>query len=269
MIGYTTAMTRALALPEQIPIGRMLRAYATEARFEIVNGLRNVGASVPFIVIPVVSYLLFGVLMFSPQDAGPDAPDYSNLLFCGFASLGALMPGIFGGINLAMERESRLLELKRALPAPAGANLLAKFVTTMAFTAIAMTLVSVAALMAGAISLSLGQVLAVWVVMVIGSIPFCAMGFLIGALSSASAAPAYGNLLFLPMMWLSGIFIPLPAILQPYVVIWPAFHLNQVALALGGVDEFVYLPLSLAAGVLVGVTVLCGGLAVRRLARSG
>lgn len=255
--------------PAELPIGRLLRAYANEARFETLNGLRTVGASIPFIVIPLVSYLLFGVLMFAPGDTAPDAPDYSRALFSGFACLGAMMPGIFGGINLAMERESRLLELKRAMPAPGGASLLAKIICQMAFTAIAMTLLAAAALLFGSAGLTTGQVLTISVVIVLGSIPFTAMGFLIGALASSSAAPAYGNLLFLPMMWLSGLFIPLPAILAPYAVIWPAFHLNQLALGLAGVDEFVYLPLSLAAGVLVGVTVLCGGLAVRRLARTG
>ena len=34
----------------------------------------------------------------------------------------------------------------------------------------------------------------------------------------------------LPMLWLSGLFIPLPKYPESWAVIWPAFHLNQVAL---------------------------------------
>jgi ABC-2 type transport system permease protein len=94
-------------------------------------------------------------------------------------------------------------------------------------------------------------------------------GLLIGSLASASAAPAYGNLVFLPMMWLSGLFIPLPESLEPWVIIWPTFHLNQLALGLAGVDQFTYIPPAMAAAVLAGVTVLCGGFAIRRLARGG
>jgi hypothetical protein len=45
--------------------------------------------------------------------------------------------------------------------------------------------------------------------------------------------------------------------------------LNQLALGLAGVDKFSFFPPELAAGVLVGVTVLFGGVAIHRLARVG
>ena len=57
--------------------------------------------------------------------------------------------------------------------------------------------------------------------------------------------------------------------LEAWVVIWPTFHLSQLALGLAGVEQFRFIPTSFAAGVLLGVTVLCGGLAIRRLARHG
>jgi hypothetical protein len=53
------------------------------------------------------------------------------------------------------------------------------------------------------------------------------------------------------------------------MVIWPAFHVNQLALGLAGVREFSFLPPAFAAGVLAGVTVVFGGLALGRLARRG
>jgi ABC-2 type transport system permease protein len=105
--------------------------------------------------------------------------------------------------------------------------------------------------------------------MIAGAIPFCAMGLFIGARASATAAPAFINLIFLPMLWLSGLFFPLPGVLERLVVIWPAFHLNQVALGLAGVSEFSFVPPQLSAAVLLGLTVLSGGLAIRRLARKG
>jgi ABC-2 type transport system permease protein len=53
------------------------------------------------------------------------------------------------------------------------------------------------------------------------------------------------------------------------VVIWPAFHLNQVALGSAGVSEFTFANPVISAAVLAGVTVLFGMLAIRRLARRG
>jgi ABC-2 type transport system permease protein len=172
-------------------------------------------------------------------------------------------------VILATERDGNLLKLKRALPLPPGAAIVAKVLMSMGVAAIALTLVAGSALLAGKITITLAQVAIIWGVLIVGTIPFCAMGLLIGALASGSAAPAWGNLVFLPMMWLSGLFIPLPDSLERWVVIWPTFHLDQLALGLAGVEQFTFIPPAMAAAVLAGVTVLCGGLAIRRLARVG
>lgn len=253
-----------------LPIRRVLRAYALETRFEIVGALRTVSFAVPFIVVPLAVYLLFGVVIAGGTAAsGPYGPGIANYLFAGFAVMGAIMPGLFSGVILAQEREGNLLRLKRALPQPPGASIVAKVLMAMAIAGVSVTLVAIAALLAGKITLSVGQVAIIWAVLIVGTIPFAAMGLLIGALVSGSAAPAWGNLVFLPMMWLSGLFIPLPKFLEKWVIIWPAFHLDQLALGLAGVRQFTFIPPALAAGVLVGVTVLSGGVAIRRLARVG
>lgn len=253
-----------------LTLRQTLRAYAMEVRFDTLGALRTPAFAIPFIALPVLIYVLFGVVINRNAGSGSEfGPGIANYLFTGFAVLAVAMPGIFSGVILAQEREGNLLRLKRAQPLPPGAVIVAKVLMSMAIAAVAVTLVVAAALAAGLLTISLGQVAVIWAVLIAGSIPFCAIGLLIGAISSSSAAPAWGNLLFLPMMWLSGMFIPLPAFLQSWVIIWPTFHLNQLALGLAGVEQFSFVPPAFAAGVLLGVTVLCGGLAIRRLARHG
>lgn len=255
---------------QPLPIARLLRAYAWEAGFETLGALRTAGFALPFLIVPVVIYLLFGVVLFGDAAAnGPHGKAIADYLFAGFGVLAVAMPGIFSSAILATERDGNLLQLKRALPAPPGAVIAAKVAMSLVVSTIAVTLVTLAALLADKITLSLGQVAVIWAVLVVGSIPFSAIGLLIGSLASGPAAPAWGNLFFLPMMWLSGLFIPLPGWLERWVIIWPSFHLDQLALGLAGVEPFIYIPPALAAGVLVGVTVVCGGLAIRRLARVG
>lgn len=255
---------------DPLPIGRVLRAYGVESGFEILGALRTAGFAIPFVVVPLAVYILFGVVMAGGSESkSPYGPGIANYLFSGFSVMASIMPGIFSGVILAQEREGNLLRLKRAMPLPPGATIVAKVVMAVAIAALAVTLVAIAAVVAGEITLSLGQVAIIWGSLIVGTIPFAAIGLFIGSLVSGSAAPAYGNLVFLPMMWLSGLFIPLPKVLEPWAVIWPAFHLNQVALGLAGVDQFRFIPTAVAAGVLVGVTVLFGGVAVWRLARVG
>ena len=68
---------------------------------------------------------------------------------------------------------------------------------------------------------------------VLGVLPFCAIGMFVGSLVSGQAAPAIVNLIFLPMAFLSGLWLPLqflPKFLQQIAPIWPAYHLAQLAL---------------------------------------
>lgn len=265
------SMSTAFAHERQpLPIGRMFRAYAMEAKMETLGALRTLGFALPFIVVPVAIYLLFGVIINGNVPPNNDVGNgFANYLFVGFAVMAVAMPGIFSGVILAQEREGHLLKLKRAMPLPPGAIIVAKVCMAIGIATLALTPVVVAALVVGKLTLSFAQVALIWAVLIAGTIPFSAIGLLIGAFSSGSAAPAYGNLVFLPMMVLSGLFIPLPEFLKTWVLLWPTFHLNQLALGLAGVAEFTYIPPALAGGVLVGVTVLCGGLAIRRLARVG
>lgn len=242
-----------------------MNTYLMETRYETLGALRSAGFAIPFIAVPVAIYLFFGVVIIR----NPGRPGVANYLFAGFSVMAVAMPGIFMGAILATEREGNLLKLKRALPLPPGATIVAKVLMSMGVSAIAVTFVTIAALLADKITLSLGQVLVIWAVLILGTIPFSTIGLLIGALSSGSAAPAWGHLVFFPMMYLSGLFIPLPDSLKRWVILWPTFHLDQLALGLAGVEQFTFIQPTMAAAVLAGVTVLCGGLAIRRLARVG
>jgi ABC-2 type transport system permease protein len=120
----------------------------------------------------------------------------------------------------------------------------------------------------GHVDLTLAQAARTALVGVLGVVPFCALGLFIGSLVSGTGAPAVVNLIFFPMIYLSGLFpFPMPKALQTAAMIWPAFHLNQLSLAALG------LPTSLnpwiSAEVLMGFAGLCVYLAARRLMRVG
>lgn len=253
-----------------LPLGRVAFAYWSEAKYETIATLRNPGFAIPFLLVPLAIYLLFGVVIIGDAGAkGEFGAAIADYLFSGFSVLATMMPGIFASSILAGERDGNLLQLKRARPLPPGATIVAKVVMAMAIGGLAVVLVAVAALAAGKLTVSAGQVAAMVGTLVVGAIPFAAIGLLLGTLVSGAAAPAWGNLVFLPQIWLSGLFIPLPDWLERFVIVWPAFHLNQAALAAGGVEQFQFVPPALALAVLAGVTVICGGIAIRRLARIG
>ncbi|MGC4050022.1 MAG: ABC transporter permease [Paludibaculum sp.] len=248
-----------------MPAGRILRAYAMEAKYETLRMLRAPAFAGPFLLLPVVLYLLFAVLLFGPGIAKD--PRGALLTFMGFSVLGVMGPGLFGfGISVAMEREQGLLKLKRALPMPPAASLLSKLLMSMVFVLIVMATMSVAAPF-GHLRLTAAQLVSLTVVNVLGALPFCAMGFLVGSLSSGKAAPAFVNLFYLPMIYLSAILLPLPKSLQWIALLSPAFHLDQLGLAAMG-EASIGSP-AIHVLVLAGVTIFFTALAQYRLSRVG
>jgi len=203
---------------------RIFGAYATEAKYESLRMLRAPSFAGPFLLLPAGLYLLFGALLFG--DAMAKDPKTALFMFMGFSVFGVMGPGMFGfGVSLAMEREQGLLRLKRALPMPPAAPLLAKLLMSALFVFLVMASM-VATAPFGHLKLSLSQVLAVSLVNVAGSLPFCALGLFIGSIASAKSAPAFVNLLYLPAYHLEQ--LSLAAIWAPHEGL-PAVHLVFLA----------------------------------------
>jgi ABC-2 type transport system permease protein len=254
------------SLARVMPTGRLLGAYLAEARFECLRMFRVLGFSIPFLVLPAALYLLFGVVLFG--DAVRNDPTTGKFLFTAFAVFGVMGPGMFGfGATIATEREQGLLTLKRALPAPAGSYLLAKLLMTMLFAFIVMATMIPAALLLGHLPLSFAQCASVTAINILGSLPFCAIGLFIGTRVSGKAAIAFVNLIYVPMMHVSGLFYPLPKFLRAISAVWPTYHLQQLVLAALGMSSYGKTTIHVA--VLAGVTVLLTALSIRRLARVG
>jgi ABC-2 type transport system permease protein len=250
-----------------MPAGRLWSAYFSEIRFEFLKSLRTPAFAVPTLLFPVIFYVMFGIFLGSMRGNAQMA----QYTFAAYGVFGAMGPGLFGfGVSLAIEREQGLLTLKQALPQPAGAYLLARAVMAMLFVGIISVLLLVLALTLGKVPLSAGQAVQLFFINVLGALPFCAIGMFVGALVSGQASPAIVNLIFLPMAFLSGLWLPLQFMgqfLQDLAPVWPAYHLAQMALAAVGAESRGSFGGHIA--VLAGVTLLFFLLAVRRMAGGG
>jgi len=241
---------------------RVLGAYLAEMRSECLRYLRAPGFILPMTLFSTVFYLMFGVLL--------NHGEASRYLLASYGAFGIMGPGLFGfGVSLAIERDGGLLTLKRALPMPPGAYLLGKMVMAM----IAATLVMVLLLLIGValahVVLSWGQVLALLLTAMFGVLPFCALGMFVGTLLKGQGAPGLLNLVYLPMAFLSGLWLPLsmlPGALQRIAPIWPSYHLNQLTQAAVGLNDG---PLLGHVLVLIAFAVGFLLLAARRLRRNG
>ena len=211
------------------------RSYLLEIKCEFLRMLREPAFGIPVIAFPALFYLLFGVAL---NKGSGGAAIYLLATYSVFGVIGAAMFGF--GVTIAMDREKGYLRLKRALPAPPGAVLLAKMVMAMLFAVMIQLILGTLASTLGDVSLAPSQWMLLFVVNVLGVLPFAAIGLFVGTLVSGSAAPALLNVLYLPMAFLSGLWLPLsmlPAIFGKIAPVWPAYHLSQLALKVVGHDE--------------------------------
>ena len=247
-----------------MPAGRVAGAYLEEARSELRRYLRNPGFLLPIILFPNVFFVMFGILL------GHGDGEAGRYTLASYSSFGVMAPGLFGfGVSLALERDSGLLTLKRALPMPPGAYLLGKMLMAVCVATVVGALLLGLALGVARVPLAGWQVVQLLLVDALGVLPFCALGLLVGTLLKGQGAPGLLNMVYLPMAFLSGLWFPLqmmPKFLQQLAPVWPSYHLNALALHAVGFDTGARWPHVLA---LLGFTVGFLLLAARRLRRYG
>ncbi len=239
------------------------RIYVREAWYEFLRLLRTPAFALPTLLFPLVFYVIFAIVL--PGNWA--SFDKSAYLLATYGVFGIMGPALFGfGVGLALERENGWLALKQVSPMPIGAYFFAKIAMSLVFGFAVVVLLTVAAVGFGDVEISLGRWLLLVGVLLLGTLPFCAIGLWIGTLAKAQAAVAIVNLVYLPMSILSGLWVPLfafPVLLQKAAVIWPSWHLAQLALGTIGQVADVRYPLHIA--VLLVMTLLFLSLAALRL----
>lgn len=210
-----------------------LTIYKKEAWYDLLSAWRTPGFVLPALLFPVVFYGFFGIML-----AGAENADYMLVTYGCFGIMG---PAMFNfAMNIASDRAHGWLTLKRLSPMPMGAYLTAKLVTSTVFSLVIVGMLYSLAVFVGGVQLSLGQWLALAVTLLIGTLPFALIGLLLGLTLSDKAAPGAVNLIYLPMAFLSGLWVPitmLPEAIQHLSWLWPSFHLSQLGLKVLGMSQ--------------------------------
>ena len=221
-------------LPSLAPAPSVLRIQVLESWYELLRVLRTPAFAIPSLAFPVVFYLLFAVVL--PGQWG--SYQKAAYLFATYGVFGVIGPALFGfGVGLAIEREKGWLELKRVSPMPTFVYFVAKISMSLVFAFAVLCLLTLAAVGLGGVRIAPLAWMQLVAILLLGTLPFCAIGLWIGTLVKGQAAVALVNLAYLPMSVLSGLWIPIfafPAVLQKLAVVWPSWHLAQMALGVVG-----------------------------------
>ncbi len=212
------------------------RITLNETRAELTKFVRLPAYVIPTLAFPVAFYAFFGIVMAGPQHIG--ATSAATYMLATFGAFGVVGCALFGfGVSVASERGQGWLLVKRASPMPPAAYFIAKVLTTMVFALVIVLMLSLLGTELGGVRLAPSAWLALVAALVLGSIPFGAIGLAIGFVAGPNSAPAIVNLVYLPLSFLSGLWIPiegLPPVVAHIAPFLPTYHLGQLALGTVG-----------------------------------
>ncbi len=227
----------------------------------MLKNLRLRVYSVSVITFPLMFYVLFGLVLGSKESIGSThIPTYLIATYGTFGVMGASLFGTASG--LASDRGLGWLQVKRASPMPPFAYFAAKVLVSMGFSTVVVLLLVLLGVSFGGVHFAVGEFTKLMATLVIGSIPFSAMGLALGYFAGPNSAPAAINLIYLPMSFCSGLWVPymfLPKVVRQIALALPPFHLSQ--LALGTVGAGFHQSASTHWEVLFAFTLICLGVA--------
>jgi len=183
---------------------------ATQVRTELKLFWREPADLFFTALLPVVFLVLFAAIFGNERIDERGGIRVAHLQVPGFIAL-AIVSATFVSlaISLVVKRERAVLKRARATPvAPAVVfgGLVAKSILVALVVAAALMLVGG---LLYDVTLSLAQLPALLVALVVGAAAFCCLGVAVTAvIGSEEAAPAITNAVTLPLFFISGIFVP-------------------------------------------------------------
>ncbi len=183
----------------------MIRVYWMETRTELLKFARMKSYALSTILYPLMFYCFFGLAM-APQASTAPMARYLIATYGAFAIMGSTLYAFGSGI--AVERGLGWLEVKRASPMPLGAYFFAKGAVAVAFGSTVILLLFALGAAFGHVRMAPAQWVLTFIGLVAGVIPFGLLGLTIGNLAGPNSAAATVNMIYMPLAFCGGLWIP-------------------------------------------------------------
>lgn len=206
-----------------------MRLFATYISAAFVPLIRTPAYWIPLVVFPTLLYAFFGI---PPSQQNPE---FAPILLASWSAFAVIGIGFFQfGVSISQARESKWENYARTLPVGGLPRFVGQIASAFVFLTIALALLWSVAWLALQMTLSFTQYLRLFVSLTIGVIPFVLMGAALGYSIPARGAVPIANLLYLPLAYFGGLWMPpqmLPgfvATVSPYT---PTRQLGEIAWA--------------------------------------
>jgi ABC-2 type transport system permease protein len=213
--------------------------------------------SVSTIVFPTLLFMLFGL----PYAGSTEGARMITASYAAYAVIGVTLFQF--GVGIASERNSPWQQFLRVLPVGAVTRLTAQVAAALVFSAASVAVLLIASAAFSKAAFDLALLARLLPALLLGSIPFAFLGITIGYWAGRRSALPIANLLYLPLAFGGGLWMPPSALphairaISPYL---PTRHYGEIVWAAAGARAvpFASWLWLLGFGVLFGVTAVWG-----------
>jgi ABC-2 type transport system permease protein len=241
-----------------------LKKRTTYLRYELVRTLRNKRFFLLSLAIPLLIYVLVAAPNRTDRSLAGTGISLRLYFMVALASFGAMNAMLGAGVRIAVERSAGWNRQLRLTPLSTRAYFGTKVLTGYMVAGCTIALLYIAGGALG-VHISAGNWVKMTLLLLVGLVPFAALGILIGHLITADAvAPAIGGLTAL-LSFLGGIWFPVgqTGVLHYVAQALPSYWLVQAAhVGVGGHSWN-----GTGWGVMAAWTVIAARLAMRAYAR--
>jgi ABC-2 type transport system permease protein len=239
-----------------------IRSLRALIRLDVARSIRNQRYLVLTIGFPVAFYLLYTTVLQTgdPSKARIGDVPWRTYFMASMAAYGALASTLSGSRIVAGERVSGWTRQLRVTPLAPSAYVVARLIASLLTTLPAILLVTAAGVVANGVSLRGTELVELIVLLALGSLPFAALGILIGYVFDGDSAQGATMATLFGLAILGGLWAPVatfPVALGNIARMLPSYRLADLGWrAVGGkapdlADVMVLLAYAAVLGALV------------------
>ena len=179
-----------------------MKTIKAHTLFQLLKLSRNPAFLAPTLIFPAMLYGFFGASL-------PPVGIYSQYAIASFCVYGVMGVSFYQfGVGIAQDRENPFDIWINTLPASSLPKGIAQIISAILFSIISVGLVIGLSMLLAKTALSSVMVVKLIAACIVVAVPASLMGIALGYFTSARAAPAVANLVFLPLAFLGGLWIP-------------------------------------------------------------
>ncbi|MEZ7173296.1 ABC transporter permease [Sporosarcina sp. OR05] len=207
--------------------------FINETKTEVIRVFRNPYFIFGSLVMPIVFYIIFTKVV---NQGLEDAGLWNKHFLMSIATFSIMGSAILTlGLRMIQERNEGWTTYLRVTPLPSAVHFIAKMIGQSTVHALTILMIFLSGVIINGVSMTAVEWILCGVWILLGSIPFLALGVLVGTMQKVDLASSVSNILYILLAITGGMWMPmevLPKAIQAIGTWLPAYHYGSGAWAI-------------------------------------